>query len=301
MVSVSRPCSQLPFNYQDRVACLKSRVQDLERRMGLENRVTLAITSFNKSPAAVQQKNVIRLPSWFLLRYEDIPPHLHVQDVNDPRLSDPHFLNQVADWMNRTLGSMGVSTISRPMSLGCLQIFLKLLRDPDSYEKCKDFTIGHELGHLKYSQSARKEYQLHQGINAVSVGGVVVGLLVLILTTNFLLPVVHVTLTIGVSCLAIAISIGGVVAWVNKPARSHNLSAIEEEKKADLDAAKMLGDASGAIYFFETHLRHNLHLRDRNVVSSSSVDRLGNNLNDKNHPPLSGRISYLRDWQSKHC
>ncbi len=287
------------FNYAERMGELSRKLQDYETRLNLGTSAKLAVVGFSESPSALLNKNIVNIPSWFLFKYEDIPARFRVADINDPRLTNTGFLNEVAHWMNEKIGEAGLSGICRPADRGRLQAFLKLLRDPEFYEKSKEFTLGHELAHLSHAQTEQQAY-LMQGVQqTVSIGGVIAGLYILFLSVS-LLPVVNIAVSVGVAALAIVITIGGILVWLNRTEIPPSPSSIEEEKRADLDAVAMLGDARGGIYSFSNEISHNLAVRRGNPIGTTNIDDRGNNLRDTKHPSLTDRVAYLRQWQSQH-
>ncbi len=290
----------IPFNYKDRFGEIKAKLRDFENRMGVSNSVDLSIIDFKQSPCAKLQKNRIQLPPWFLFKYDDIPLHLRVTDVNDPRLTDQNFLNEFAAWMNGKITEFGLTSLCRPDDFGRLQATIKMFRNPELFEKSKDFTLGHELAHLAHSQEGQNAKLMQAIHDTASIGGMMAGVFLLFLAVS-VLPIVHVTLTVGIAAVAVAITIGGLAVWLNKPELPSSPSAIEEEKLADMDAAKMLGDAEGGIYYFENDLIHNLAIRRGAASRERNIDAHGNNLKDKDHPKLSDRVQYLRSWQAEHA
>lgn len=284
--------SRVHFNYQSRFEEFQNKLRDYEKKMNLLNPVDLSIVDFRKSAHAKLSSRSIHLPSWFLFKYEDIPARFLINDMNDPRLVNPVFLNEFAGWINGKISEMGLTSFCRPADHGALQRVIKLLRDPILYEKGKDFVIGHELAHLAHSQ----EGFLAKAYETMSIGGIMVGIFTLILAVS-ITPVVHLTITVGVAGIAIAITGGSALAWFNQ-AKPANLSEIEEEKKADLDSVRMLNDAEGGIYYFQSSIAHHLALRRSQPAMRRDIDERGNNLNDKDHPPLTDRVAYLTQWQN---
>ncbi len=295
----TRSNSHASFNYKDRFTEIQTKLRDFENRMGVAKSVDLSIIGFPESPSAKLQKNRIQLPPWFLFKYDDIPPHLRVADVNDPRLTDQIFLNEFATWINSKITESGLTTICRPADFGRLQHIIKMFRNPELFEKSKDFTLGHELAHLAHAQKGNDAKLMNAIHDTASIGGMMAGVFLLFLAVS-VVPIVHVTLTVGIAAVAVAITIGGLAVWLNKPDLPPSPSAIEEEKLADLDAAKMLGAVEGGIYFFENELIHNLAIRRSVASQERNIDALGNNLKDKDHPKLSDRVQYLRRWQAEH-
>jgi hypothetical protein len=287
------------FTKEIRFNEIKSKIKLFEAKMGVEKNVNLALGEFDTTPCAMLQNNMIKLPTWFLFKYEDIPARFRVVNLDDPRIADNNFLNELAGWMNARFQEAGISSVIRPADHGILQTVIKKMRDQNLYEKCKDFTLCHELSHLNHSQIQQRTYYLNGIQEIISVSGVIGGILLLFLAVA-IIPFVELTVTLVVSGIATTVSILAILAWLNKAEPTSSPSAIEEEKHADLDAIEALQDASGGIYLFETHRQQNQAIRRSHPTKILYIDEHGNNLKDKNHPPLTERIAYLRQWQSQH-
>jgi len=279
------------FNYQERVGEFQTKLRDYERRMNISSPVNLSFIEFHESACAQLLNKSICLPSWFLFKYEDIPERFRIRDMSDPRFNDSRFLNEVAGWMNEKIAELGLTTICRPADREILKNFIYILRDPSLFEKGKDFIIGHELAHLAHFQEglAIKLY------DSIALGGIMAAFFLLFLTVS-MAPIVHLGITVGVCGIAIAMTVGGICGSLAHQ-RHAALSMIEEEKKADLDAVKMLNDAKGGIYYFQSSIDRHLALRRSSFAAQRDIDERGNNLKDKHHPPLTDRVAYLTQWQ----
>ncbi len=277
---------------------IQAKIQNLESKMGIEKSAQLEIVEFKKSPCAhhTGQRDTIDLPSWFLLKYEDIPQRFRITCNDDPRLVDVNFLNDLAGWINRQFQEAGITYLVRRVDYGVLQSTIKLMRDRDLFEKSKEFTLAHELAHLNHFQGREKSFNLHNTQLVVSGAGFMGGLLLFVLAVS-IFPYVSIAVTLVFGGIAATVSIAAIVNMLNQSTPPHNPAAVEEEKLADMDAAEALQDAEGGIYFFENYRSHNLECRASNR-STSQIDDLGNNLRDTDHPPLTDRIAYLRQWQA---
>lgn len=287
-----------PSNSNTRIEEFRSRVLFIENKMGLEKSSQLKIGKFHKSACAYLSKNLVRVPSWFLLKCEDIPAQFRITSMEDPRLCDENFLNSMAYWINEKFDKEGITSIITPASYGALQRVIKLMRSPELYEKSKDFTIAHELAHLNHNQLKLKTFSLHKIQKVISVFGFTGGILLFALSL-LIIPVVSAAVTLAMGGIAATVSIGSVALKLNTEKPLLN-DSIMEEKRADLDAVKTLKDAEGAIYLFETYLQQNRAIRQsHSFIKNYHIDKNGNNLGDKKHPLLTERVAYLRDWRSK--
>ncbi len=260
---------------------------------------SLSIDKFREPASAGASGNVVKLPPWYLFKYEDIPAQFRIHDANDPRLTDPNFLNQFAAWINGKITEFGLTSICRPADFGALQRVILLLRDPVLFAKSKDFVMGHEVSHL--SQYRREQLDHYCGLfqELVSFGGITTGICILFAVIS-IVPVAQLSVTIGVSSIAIGVIGASTINLMHKSKGFQlPLSQIEEEKKADLDSARVLGDVDGGVYYFQTQMLANVKLRNRLPSLRSSIDERGNNLRDKDHPLYSDRVDYLKKWKAE--
>lgn len=265
--------------------------------MGIHKRVEVSLCPFAESPHAQLKENVIQLPSWFLLRYDDIPQRFRIDDIDDPRIRDQDFLNDLARWINGKFREAGICHVVRFADYGIFQTVILLLRDRDLFEKSKDFILAHELAHLNHSQVEEGKFYSENMQRSVSAGGLIGGILLLILALS-LIPYVPIAVSLVAGGIGVALCSLPLLRGRSEPARS--VCSVAEEKLADMDAVEALQDARGGIYRFETFRLHYLGVRESNPSARNRVDALGNNLEDRDHPPLTERIAYLRQWQASH-
>ncbi len=288
--------SQLNNVMNTRFEELKSKIQSLESQMGIKKKVRLEFCEFNKPCQAFLNKNIVKVSTWFLFKPDDIPPKFRITTTDDPRLVDDSFLNELSDWMNGKLREMGLSSLVCPIDHGALQSRIRSMCDPNLYEKSKDFLLAHEVAHLSHAETEGQLIHSHYIQSSLSLLGIVGGVFLLSLAIS-IIPFVHLTITLTVIAVAVIVSVSSIFGWMNRQALPVPLSSITEEKKADLDAVKALRDANGGIHHFETTRRHYLAVRRHNIASRQVIDDNGNNLKDKEHPPLAERVAYLRQWQ----
>lgn len=267
--------------------------------MGVQNRVEVKLCPFAESPHALLGQNVIGLPSWFLFRYDDIPERFRLASVDDPRVTNRDFLNDLAGWINGKLQEAGISHLVRPADYGILQSTIMTMRDPELFEKSKDFILGHELAHLNHTQVEQNKFYSDKVQEAVSGGGLIGGILLIVLSVS-LLPYIPIVVSLVAGGIGLALSIGSCVNALKNPVSPSAVTAVAEEKHADLDSAEALQDARGGIYRFDTLRVHYLGIRQTNPSMRNRIDENGNNVEDTKHPPLTERIAYLRRWQALH-
>ncbi len=283
-----------------RLGEIKSKIQSLESRMGVQKPVEVKFCPFAESPHALLRENVIQLPSWFLLRYDDIPERFRLASVDDPRVTNQDFLNDLAGWINGKLQEAGISHLVRPADYGILQSTIMMLRDPELFEKSKDFILGHELAHLNHTQVEQSKFYSDKVQEAVFGGGLIGGILLLVLSVS-LLPYIPIVISLVAGGIGLALSIGSCVNALKTPASTSEINAVAEEKHADLDSADALQDARGGIYRFDTLRIHHLGIRRTNPSMRDRIDEHGNNIGDTKHPSLTERIAYLRQWQAQRA
>jgi hypothetical protein len=281
------------ITYEQRWREVQTKLRTLEEKIGILSPIHFFTGGFHEIPGALNYDRAIRLPSWFLLKPEDIPPDLYIDNLNDARLRNPLFLNRFRDHINIKIIQLGLASICAPADADSLRRLIELLKDPSQFEKAKDFLLAHELAHLFHSQ----EMWRHQEVGRKAVGGMMTAAVIMLFIVAFC-PLIHPVIFLsgyGVVCI---ITVASVCTCLKLPWKP-TLSAIEQEKEADLDAADTLGDASGGIYWFKNEMVNNLHCRRRFPELARHIDGQGNNTNDKGHPPHSERVAYLSQWQAQ--
>jgi len=244
-----------PFNARARLDEIESKICTLKRKIGVDKIIKLALGQFSESPCAQLKNNTIKLPTWFLFRYDDLPQRFRIANLDDPRLEDLNFLEELAQWMNIKFREAGLLSVISPADYGILQRVIKLMRDRDLYEKSKDFTLGHELAHLNYAQVKQQILYSHNIQECVSTTGIIGGILLLFITVS-MIPFVHLTITLTVGGIAVTVSILAILARLNKTPPAFP-SAKEEEKKPDINVLKALKKEIGGFYFFKTYSKKN--------------------------------------------
>ncbi len=262
---------------------MEQKVGDFQKRLGITHPVNLKISSFHKSPRAQSDKHIVKIPSWFLFHYDDIPERFRIADCQDAKYYNEAFLLEMAAWMNGKLVAAGFRHRCQPVNLGALQRMLTLLSDRNLYERAKNFILGHELSHVLQGEINRDAFRSQ----------LLRGALVFFLSCA-LIPLLGAAFSTSVAALgALACSAGGLYYFY----RSFDpipFNAIASEKDADLRSVQMLGDAVGGIYYFQMSLLNNLLICLHNPQLRNEYDGKGNNLKDKSHPLLTDRVTYLQ-------
>lgn len=81
----------------------------------------------------------------FLLKKDDIPSHLRIDDPNDPRLQDRNYFDALSAWLSATCE---IDKPSPERLQTSFPFFLKLMQDPDLAQRAKKFILAHEVGHV---------------------------------------------------------------------------------------------------------------------------------------------------------
>lgn len=286
------------FNYHKRFNEISQKLGLFADKLGIRDKISLAIGQFKSRPTALLTENKIRVPSWFLFRYEDVPAQFRLIHLNDPRINDDAFLSQLASWMNQKIADAGLSAFCQTADKDVLQTFVKLLRDPDKYEECKNFVLGHEMAHHVFKQELEEVLFAQDQCDFWGLSGLILILVLFIVSISFI-PLFNAMLTVSSIGLAVTISASIFLHSYLRPTTPAITDRLENEKQADLTAAKTLQSAEGGIYYFESHRLHNLSICNGFAAKSSDYDLLGNAMFDKDHPLLTTRIDYLRSYQSE--
>lgn len=284
MIGVSSTRSST-FSCLSRFHELEQKVGDFQKRLGILDPVLLKISSFHKSPRALSNRQIIKVPSWFLFHYDDIPEQFRIVDCKDPRLLDEAFLHKVAAWMNGKMAQSGFRHSCQSENIGALQNALIHMGDRTLYEKGKDFILGHELTHILQGEMQQNAFRSQ----------ILRGLLVF-LANCALIPFFGAVFSTGIAVFTALTCSAGAIYYFYRSWDPIPFDAIASEKDADLRSVQILGDATGAIHYFQTSLMKNLLLCIHNPELRGEFDEKGNNLADKGHPPLTERIAYLKEY-----
>ncbi len=290
----SPPLQGASFNYSNRLQEIHTKLRGFEKRIGLPFSVDVSIVRSEEPPSTFPHRRIIQIPTWFLFKLEDIPHHFRISDSNDPRLDNPEFLNHFAFWMNERLKEQGQAPLCHQTVNLNLRKFLRLLENPDLCEKAKEFSLGHELAHVLHAY--KTEEQLDQKCETVF--SMVGGYSIICVSLLYLASGVNIIVIYGLVGGGVTLIIRGLVILVPFVIEEIQHCPVEDEKKADLDAAEMLRTAEGGIYSFKMSLRTNIALCRAFPSLRKNYDTLGNYLEDKDHPPLSERVNYLTHWQA---
>ncbi len=232
------------WNYSQRFSALESQLSNFGHLMGLKNKVELRIRRCCENASANSRQSRVNVPSWFLFKPEDIPLQFRISSIDDPRLDDENFLASFGRWIEGTLAQAGLEPVGCVHDSLVLQQVVLLLRHPELFEKAKSFVLAHELSHVVYFKG--NAIGRVGSIDKMALGSIVTGVLLFFMGLGIMPVVTKATsLFIGGTAAALATIGTGLLACRSKSFRM--LSGIEQEKKADLDAARALGTASGGI------------------------------------------------------
>jgi hypothetical protein len=324
-LSLPRPSARTGQDeLQVRMNTVIQKIRTFESRLGKVNPCDIRIGEFEESAYADPSRNYMIIPSWFLIKHEDIPARFHVTSLDDPRLNDTQFLIDMAAWMGGKIKELGVSLKDTSTSNDALKFVIRLMRDREGFEQAKEFALAHEASHLSHGLETRcKIQEIVANIPRAS----------LILTTVIslvLFPFVPFAIVAGAGSAICLTAVAGYFIFNKCQAPFW----VEEEKKADLDGVKALqGNARGGVYFFDTMRLHQLEVQKEalsqianldeqgrwvvgfptmsfwepvksikncidwynNMLKTFNVSQDGNNFGDTLHPPLTERIAYLRN------
>ena len=131
-----------------------AQVQSIAQKMHYPKweKIRIAMDTFSSSPAAQSSTQVIYLPPMFLLDTAEIPPMYKGLSDTSPQFKNAEFIDSFIYWMNLSLDLSDLT----PDVLGTFQreqvvLFLKMLENPATYEKAKEFVLAHEIAHLYFN------------------------------------------------------------------------------------------------------------------------------------------------------
>jgi hypothetical protein len=277
---------------------MQNRIREVARRMGMSNHATIPLI---RNPDCVVGFGMhsdgvgVCVPDLMMIKPQDVPPHLRLGTMHDPRLQDNRYIEEVTDWVKRHLG------INQPLNASPLMIkytikqFLKYLSNPDLAERGIDFVIHHEVAHLYYQHHDKRSLFCDKMIR--------LSLLLKVCVVGFICAALGIAFP-GSSYL-FTLRLAGSVIGMKKSSdafqRHHRKKVCRaQEKEADLLAARISGNGKGGAYRFERYRLDQLALRNHPALgfwgrrlAQKLIDERGNNLQDYDHPPLTERIEYL--------
>lgn len=305
---------------------LIQKIRTIESRLGKTHPCNIQIGKFEASAYADTLKNSMIIPSWYFIKYDEIPANFRINNLDDPRLDNDQFLNDLSAWMEGKIKELGMTSKNASIdSKDTLKFVIRLTRDRDGFEQAKDFLLAHETAHLSH------DLCVIGTINHIIAWAPLVCSLLTVAMTIVLIPYVPFVVVLGVGGgISLTSAIGLLV--------SKKLQApfwIAEEKKADQDGIQALQrNTRGGVYFFDTMRQHQLKLKMKalslvanreppnkwtmkgptlslwdpvgsvknyiawfnNVFTALSITEDGDYTLDDVHPPLTERINYLRNY-----
>lgn len=293
------------FNLDQRTQELNARVQSLVDRIAPGSRLGTVIGSFSSDAAMPVERHFsttfpflelrpvghIKLPSFCLLKYEDIP----LQFRNDHCPNEEQF----AAWVNTIHQPQQLPELNPSECTDILVKFLISLRDRDLFEKQKDFIIAHEICHTLVENLNPLLYFATDRMGEVSAFTLKIGLGIytsLLLVSLGIISSAHWPLIFTSTIIGLAvIGVLRLVYW-------HSLRIRQQiEENCDMQAVRALNDARGGIYYFQNEIAAHIVLRRSIPSLASAIDHRGNALEDRYHPPLTARVAYLQQWQNQHA
>ncbi len=218
----------------------------------------------------------------FLLKYEDIPADWRGITPDDLRLASPDFLIGVIKRLTSMFGRVEIDTED-------ILPFLLAFETPNKFEKIKEFNIAHELSHIKHLEM-KNISSITETIETIGN----VWRMIFSLIIPFLYPVVDQAFCFVRRMLPKFNSEESdrVRAYLNNDSKTI-------ENYADWDAVDALGTAEGGLHFFDVLCKANQIILKLVPKAAERYDKKGNDLLDKDHPPLSERFAVLQAWQKK--
>jgi hypothetical protein len=328
--------------FRNRKEELIKKVKSFESRLGIKNHSQLKFEDFGSTSSAqisIKSEVVISpqgrseikaslngpatliLPSWFLLKDDDVPQHLRLTNIED--LNDENFLNETTKWINEKMDALGLPKTDRPIYINDLKSLILLLR-ARNFEEVKDFILAHETAHVSHEDNIKlltTKIFFHKCTNIYLQGMIHMGIV-----TLFAIPL------IGWKPVAEVLSKLGLILLVSKLSYDQFKlipMEIQEEKQADMDAKNLLQTGLHGISYFENQSLLNLLIRKKifqdfseakecgialtpnlkiiypktfneltkwvkNLLVLALIDQNGNDRMDRHHPSMTERIAYLK-------
>ncbi len=279
------------FNADDRAIELIEEIRNLAAKMGIDPE-DLDIEFDYRFNIEAEVRNLFfdyhfQISPLFILKYEDIPVEWRgITSENDPRLKTPGFLVGVDNHL-RTMFA-GTKRLGRvEIDPADLLTFLFALEDQRKFDQAKEFTLAHELSHIKHYE-LKKIPSIVETIRTIWCK--VISVLI-----PFLYPVAD----------QASLILRHILTDKSDPEQNDRIRAYLKkdskvcEKYADLDAAEALGTAEGGLHLFSVLLKANQVLLKLKILKNATdYNDKGDFLFDKDHPLHSVRFAYLQNWQN---
>jgi Peptidase family M48 len=249
---------------QQRMRETEKKIQDLAEKWGLKNSKKIKLLLARKigvSPAACGTPfahPTVFLSAEYLVKPEDLPEHLTLSKLDNGTLTEDQWIDQFEKWLFSsfmpTFDKKPKSKLEWDSRRESLKMWLNTFRNQKQFKDEIKFILGHELAHIKHSDSVKRIWQ-NFGLRFFSV---ITGGLLLVLT--------------------------------NKIGRA--LSRIAE-KKADLFSARKTGKAKAGIQFFSNVQEVRKRIGKKYSEIAKVIDESGDPIKPSTHPKESERIRYL--------
>lgn len=176
----------------------------------------------------------VTLPILSFISPEELPPHLRVKSVDDPKLEDDGYFEQLSDWLTTTfsLPKRAVTWEDKQ----AFKLYVRFMQNPEMAKKGFDFTVHHELAHILHSHA-------EQGVSFLAK---LVFFCFALLTGGAVLGSAGMSFSVATISLALALTVYKVCNFV-----AGCLQSRKKEWEADTTAVQTTKDLQGPTYLFE--------------------------------------------------
>jgi hypothetical protein len=240
--------SALSLVAKQRFTSKELEMRQIAQKMGYffhdKMQITLEKNPFtqNASSGSGPKAAAIWIPAFYLIRADDIPQDLRISSWDDPKLMTDDYLQKMGNWVQSFLGLPKEELTKQQKSQ--LKFNLRMLLDSGKAKKLHDFMEAHEIAHLFYQHSEKREQYakafdkiLKCCAGSLLIGGIVFAILSLIFPPfPFVLA----------GSLGLAITSYPLIDKLDKARFTRAC-----ERQADVKAYKTLGNSEGGQYMFD--------------------------------------------------
>lgn len=148
------PFFNTPYTPQKPMLSLRQRATELQHRlnqvfqsMGGKEKIQLCFHSdiFPVAPPWAI-RNQVHLPVLPLISPQEFPEHLQVKGLDDPKLNNPEFFEQVADWISDVFLLPRSKVTWKEKHF--FKLYLRLMENPEMATRALNNIYHHELAHI---------------------------------------------------------------------------------------------------------------------------------------------------------
>lgn len=223
---------------------LQNRLETISRVMGEQKDiyVYLANDPFPVDPPSAGG-NVVTVPPLLFISPDEFPPHLRISSLNDPKLEQDNYFEEVAEWLYQTFPQIQKKKIGWK-DKEAFKLYIRFMQNPDMARRGFNFCMHHETAHIFHNHKTPTAFYMILSVVLAIIMGI---------CASFILAMIHVIfLSITISLLSYHVL--------------NIFHSRSQEKEADSTAIKITRDADGAAYLFQQIQEQQKEIKKRKDV-----------------------------------